>query len=115
MINSEYANAYKEVLEILKYISKEDCNKISNDKIKFFKENANNSYKFKYNPLKSLDEQNVSRIGKTIIAILYRDYWATDVQRNRILAKEQNDRKKLEEEKRNIYNPNNIFDSNNKN
>ena len=32
MISVEYANAYSEVLEILKYISKEDYEKIPNSK-----------------------------------------------------------------------------------
>ena len=36
MIKTEYANAYKEVLEILKYVSKEDFNKIPRKKIEMF-------------------------------------------------------------------------------
>ena len=32
-------------------------------------------YFFEYNPKKSLDEQNVSPLAKSIIAILYEDYW----------------------------------------
>ncbi len=114
MISMEYSNAYSEVLEILKYISIEDYNKIPKSKIKLFETNSNKNYKFEYNPEKTLDEQNVSPIGKTIIAILFRDYWATDKQREKILLKEQNDRLKIEEEKRNLYNPNNIFNSNKK-
>ena len=37
MVNNEYAIAYKEVLEILKYIPEEDFNKIHNDTIEMFK------------------------------------------------------------------------------
>ena len=44
MENVEYANAYSEVLEILKYISEEEYNKIPIDKINFFKANANKNY-----------------------------------------------------------------------
>ena len=33
MVNNEYAIAYKEVLEILKYIPEEDFNQIHNDTI----------------------------------------------------------------------------------
>jgi len=112
MVNVEYANAYSEVLEILKYISKEDYNKIPENKIKLFEENANKDYVFKYNPNKTLDEQNASKITKGIVAILFRDYWATEIQRKKILSVQNNIRIKLEEEKRSKYNVN-IFENKN--
>ena len=80
MVDIKYANAYSEVLEILKYIPVEDYNKIPKNKIELFKTNANNDYSFKYNPNKTLDEQNVSKTAKAIIAILFRDFWATEIQ-----------------------------------
>lgn len=83
MVDIKYANAYSEVLEILKYIPVEDYNKIPKNKIELFKTNANNDYSFKYNPNKTLDEQNVSKTAKAIIAILFRDYWATEIQRKK--------------------------------
>ena len=80
MADIKYANAYSEVLEILKYIPIEDYNKIPTNKIELFKTNANSDYSFNYDPNKSLDEQEVSKIAKGIIAILFRDYWATKTQ-----------------------------------
>lgn len=115
MVNIEYAIAYSEVLEILKYIPIEDYNKIPKTKIELFKTNANNSYIFTYDPDKTLEEQEVSKIGKSIIAILFRDYWATEVQREKITTKQNYYRQKLEEEKRLKYNSDNIFKNNNKN
>lgn len=109
MVNLEYANAYSEVLEILKYISQEDYNKIPKEKINLFEENANKEHDFIYDLNKTLDEQNVSKITKTIIAILFRDYWATDIQREKIKAKELYDRRIKEEQNREIYNHDNIF------
>ena len=73
MVSVEYANAYSEVLEILKFISKEDYNKIPASKIELFKLNSNKEYKFTYNPNKTLDEQNVSKRAKAIIGILFKD------------------------------------------
>ena len=109
MISIEYANAYSEVLEILKYISKEDYEKIPNSKIELFETNHNKDYIFKYNPNQTLDEQNVSKRAKAIIAILFRDYWATEVQKEKIISKQNYDRMKLEEEKRLRYNSDNLF------
>ena len=37
MIDIVYANAYKEVIEVLKHVSKEDYDKIPQDKINLFK------------------------------------------------------------------------------
>ena len=48
-------------------------------------------------------------MAKEIIAILFRDYWATETQRNKIIAYQNNERRKIEEEKRKKYNVDNIF------
>ena len=106
MVDNKYAVAYSEVLEILKHIPLEDYNKIPKTKIELFETNADNEYTFNYDPSKTLEEQNVSNITKGIIILLFRDYWATEIQRNKIIAKQNYDRMKLEEKK---YNPDNIF------
>ena len=109
MVDIQYANAYTEVLEILKFIPKTDYNKIPQDMIKVFSDNQNKNYIFNYNPLQSLDDQNVSKKAKLIISILFRDYWAQDNQRAKILNKEKIDRMRFEEEKQEKYNVNNLF------
>lgn len=106
MVNTEYKIAYSEVLEILKYISKEEFNKVPQDMLEMFKTNASDENQFIYNPNKTLQEQNVSEIARTIIAILFRDYWATENQRQKILDKQYFDREKIREE---MYSPDNIF------
>ena len=114
MENIEYANAYSEVLEIIKHIPKEEYNKIPKKKIELFETKSNKDYVFSYNSEKTLDEQNVSKRAKAIIAILFRDYWATDTQREKILAKEKYDILQLEKVKQEKYNPNDIFKDRNK-
>ena len=98
MADIQYANAYTEVLDILKYISKEDYEKIPKSKIKVFEENSNKNYNFTYDENKTLDEQNVSEITKAIIAILFRDYWATKEQRYIIIKKQQEIREQRQKE-----------------
>ena len=109
MIKSEYARAYKEVFEILKYIPKEDYNKIPSEKIELYKVMQEKNYNFKYNPSKTLDEQNVSKRAKAIIALLFRDYWATDIQRKKILEKQKYDIQRIEEEKKQKYQYKDLF------
>ena len=96
MTDIEYANAYTEILDILKYISKEDYEKIPKTKIQMFEENSNKNYNFKYDVDKTLEEQNVSEITKMIIAILYRDYFATKEQRYVIIKKQREAREEQE-------------------
>ena len=96
MTDIEYANAYTEVLDILKYISKEDYEKIPKSKIKVFEENSNKNYSFKYDVDKTLEEQNISEIAKMIIAILCRDYWTTNEQRYIIIKKQREAREEQE-------------------
>lgn len=111
MVSIEYANAYAEILEILKHISEEDYNKIPKKKIRVFEEFATKDYEFTYDPRKTLDEQNVSSITRYIIAILFRDYWATEKQRRIILDNEKLDKVNSEREKREKYDPNKIFEN----
>lgn len=115
MENLEYANAYSEVNEILKRISKEDYEKIPKSKIELFKKCSNPNYKFNYNPNLTLEKQNVSKRAKAIIAILFRDYWATDIQRNKIVKMQKNEFSRLEMEKEKKYDVNNIFNNAKKN
>lgn len=109
MSGLDYSIAYSQVLEILKYIPSADYNKIPKEKIDLFKEFANKDYNFNYNPDKTLDEQNVSKITKRIIAILFRDYWATPEQKEKILKLQNEKREEVEQKKREKYNIN-IFE-----
>ena len=77
---------YNEVVEILNHIPKEDYYKIPKNMVDMFKANIEPNYFFEYDTKKTLQEQNVSKEAKTIIAILFRDYWATEIQRNKIIA-----------------------------
>ena len=114
MVDIKYANAYSEVLEILKYIPIEDYDKIPKNRINLFKAYANKDYTFCYDITKTLEEQNVSKIARGIIAILFRDYWATEIQKQKIIAKQNYDRQSLEEKKKEIYNSDNLFKNNEK-
>lgn len=110
MVTAEYKIAYSEVLEILKHISKEEYNKIPQNMIKTFKVNASTENDFKYNPNKTLQEQNVSETARTIIAILFRDYWTSNEQKEKILSVQNAERGRIKREK---YNPDNIFKTKN--
>lgn len=109
MVSEEYKTAYAEVLEILQKIPYIDYLKIPSDKLRIFETYADNKNNFKYNPSLTLDEQHVSKKAKYIIAILYRDYWASPEERKEILHQQQICWQKDEDEKRKQYNADNLF------
>ena len=114
MIKEDYANACAEVVRILDYIPYRDYKKIPKDVILHYEKNASKDCDFEYDIKCSLDEQNVSKTAKTIIAILFRDYWATLEQKNKILNYEKYEAIKEEKIKKEKYNSNDIFKNNNK-
>ena len=109
MVAENYACAYKEVIEVLKYTKREDVNKIPKYRILLWKTNMKKDYDFKIDTSKTLEEQNLSDEAKAIIANIFKKYWATDYQKERIEAKEKYDMEQLEKEKYEKYNPDDIF------
>ena len=111
MISEKYAYAYKEVIEVLRHTKKEDVCKIPSYKILLYAKYMNNNYNFKIDETKNIEDQNLSPEAKAILANLYRDYWASTYQRQRIKAKEQYDIEKILKDK---YNPDNLFKNTNR-
>lgn len=108
-MEDKYPKAYKEVIEILKYVPKESIDKIPQDIIDTYRENMDNDYNFKVDINKSFEEQELLDETKAILANIFRDYWATPHQKKAIINKEKYERQKLEEEKIKKYNPDDLF------
>ena len=113
-MEDNYSKAYKEVIEILNFVPQESVNKIPQTMLDTFKAKMDNNYDFKVDINKSFEEQEILEETKAILANIFRDYWATPYQKERIEAKERYDRQKIEEEKRAKYNPDDIFNKRNK-
>lgn len=108
-MEDNYPKAYKEVMEILIYLPQESINKIPQIMIDTFKTKMDKEYVFKVDINKSFEEQNLLKETKAIFANIFRDYWATPYQKERIELKEKIDRENIEKEKRKQYNPDDIF------
>ena len=109
MINAKYANEYKEVLAVLNNLVKEDYEKIPKEYIEFFETNCNNDYDFEYDTSKSFAEQDLLDDTKYILFGLFEKFGATEMQKSKIKAFRTSYYNKLEEEKRQKYNPDDIF------
>ena len=107
-----YQKAYKEVIEILKYVPQESVEKIPDEMINMFKTKMDKNWNFIVDINKPFEEQELLEETKAIFANIFRDYWATPYQKERIEAQEKYELDKIEEEKRKTYNPDDIFKKN---
>lgn len=107
-MKANYPKAYTEVLEILKYMPKDDVDKIPKKLIDTFEYKKDTNYSFTieenqdFSKLKILDET------EAIIVNIFKDYWASPEQKAKIETKMKDDIRTIEEEKRKKYN-NDIF------
>ena len=113
MMEDNYSKAYKEIVEILKYVPEESVNKIPKDMRDMFEAEQLKTYNFQIDTEKTFEEQELLEETKAILANIFRDYWATDYQKARIIEKENQDREEWEKQKREKYNPNDIFKNRN--
>lgn len=111
-MEANYPKAYKEVYEILKYVPKEDYEKISEDIIKTIEFAMDRNYEYTVNEYIDFDEQPMLEETKAILAIIYRDFWATEEQKIAIKRMHNADIQKSEEEKSKLYKYEDIFKTN---
>ena len=62
---------------------------------------------------KSYHEQNISEEARGIIILIYRDYWCSEEQKNEINRLMEESEQKYQEELREKYNPDKIFEQTN--
>lgn len=113
MVTKEFAEASAEISEILLYLPNEYIQKIPKKLREFFEKVKSKNYISKIDPYKVLEEQEIKAKTKTLLTIIYRNYWCSEEEKkelDKILI--ENDRK-YEKELRQKYNPNDIFKNRN--
>ena len=115
MMKDNYSKAYKEIVEILKYVPEESVDKIPKEMRDMFEAEQLKTYNFQIDTEKTFKEQKLLEETKAILANIFRDYWATNYQKARILEKEKQDREEWKRQKREKCNTNDIFKNRNTN
>lgn len=111
MTNLKYYEGYTEVLEVLKYVSIDNYNKIPKKFITYMEENCSENYDFKYNIALPFEKQGLSEVAKNILAMIYRLFWADEEKKKELSEKDKLDMINEELEKQRKYNPDNLFDN----
>lgn len=108
-MEDNFSKACKEIVEILRFVPDKDVSKIPKEIREMFEYEMDKNYKFTINTEISIEEQVLLNETKAILSNIFRDYWASPYQRKKIIEKQKKDRKILEQQKREIYNPDDIF------
>lgn len=109
MMSKELSEAAVELNTILEYTSPDVINKIPKKFLTFMKKIASTTYQFKYDTSKPLEEQNIKPKTKGLIALIYKDYLCDEQEKQEYLNTVSRVMEEIEQEKRELYNPNNIF------
>ena len=104
------AQALAEVYDIINHLEPNNYRKIPEDFIDFVKQNKDNNYNTKIDFSKSINDQNILHETKVILSIIYRDFICDEKLKQKL---NEYDFKIIEEGKRNIYNPDNLFKNKN--
>lgn len=99
-----YPKAYTETLEILKYLDENEYKKIDQSFINMMKKNKDINHIFEINQNLQIEEQDILRETKTIIAYIYLHYLCTDEEKQVINYKFKQDVIKSEQKKQDKYN-----------
>ena len=84
MITNEFAEASAEINEILRYLPTEYVEKIPVKLREFFNKVKKADYVSKIDPYKQLDEQELKPKTKTLLTVIYRNYWCDKEEKDKL-------------------------------
>ena len=108
-MNNEYAKAYTEVLTILKEIPKDEYEKIPNEEIQYYIDNCDKDYKFKIDKNIPLNMQNISKKTNAVLVNIFKDFFASEIQKDKLNTILRNNFWEEEENKEGNYSYNDLF------
>ena len=109
MLNQRYAEASVEVLNILEHMNANDLAKVSNKFINFLKDNASKEYICNLDYSKKLNDMELKQETRGLLALMYEKYWCPEEEKENLQKKFYENEQKYQEELREKYNPDNIF------
>lgn len=104
-----YKQAFAETLEVLKNTEQSIVKKIPQKFLDFLEENKDINYFVNIDFTKSNWEEDIKQETQAILALIYRDYIVSEEKKKQLIKEEQEENLKIENDLREMYNPDNIF------
>lgn len=104
-----YKEVFAEVLEVLNNSNQNIIEKIPKKFITFLNENKDNNYNVKIDFSDVNWDNSVKPETQAILALVYRDFIASPIEREKLLAEEKEEQIKHENELRKKYDLDNLF------
>ena len=114
MFSNEYGEAAVEVLDILDNTNESDVAKIPKSFIKFLVDNASEDYRVNLDHSKLISEMNLKEKTKEILGVIYINWWCDKKDKENYKKQIKELEVKRQEEIKEKYNPNKIFENKNK-
>ena len=100
--------AFAEIADIINHLDKDLYNKIPNKFLKMINLKKDRTYKINIDYSRDIHEQ-ILHETKVILGLMYRDYFVSDEEREKLREREQKQIKQEKEKIREKYNPDNLF------
>lgn len=113
MINT-YDKSLAEVYKVIDNLEYKEYNKIPKKFLNLLYKNMDKDYYLKTVIDEEFIDNKMSESAKEILALVYRDYLVTSEEREQLLKEESEEEKRIQQELREKYNPDNIFKKNKK-
>lgn len=84
-------------------------NKIPQSFIELIKNNRDLQYKVNIDYSKNINEQNLQKGTRVLLALIYRDFLCSSKKKKELIKKDKEELSKMENELRKKYNPDNLF------
>jgi hypothetical protein len=105
----EYEKCLVQLYEVLNHLEEAEYNKLPEELLEAIKQHKDNSYDWKYDESKGLKEQNLNRNTIIMLSYINSEYLLNEDEKALMEKIYELNEKKIEEEKREKYNPDNIF------
>lgn len=83
-MTNAYEKAYTEVLEILRFLPRNEYDQIPKEEIDFYESHRDKSYQYNFDPSKGLQAQPISREANAVLITIFQDFFASEVQQEKI-------------------------------
>ncbi len=114
MVTKELSEAAVELNSIFDNMDDTLLKKIPKKFRNWFKEIASKEYKFEYDKNKKLNEQQISKETRGLLALIYKNYICDKEEKEAYIKKCNTILKQIDDEKREKYSPEKIFEKNKK-